>query len=102
MGYRLLCSSARSVYHCRHYGYLCSHFKSATSGRHSHITGPIHNVATFVEAKELARHTDIRMTMKYTHVGIEDQAKAVAALPSLHIRCISGVSEGLPVSPVVI
>jgi hypothetical protein len=55
-----------------------------------------------VEAKELARHTDIRMTMKYTHVGIEDQAKAVAALPSLHIRCISGVSEGLPVSPVVI
>ena len=71
------------------------------AGRHSHITGLVRHGASIVEAKELARHTDVRMTMKYTHVGIEDQAKAVAALPSLHIRCISGVSEGLPVSPAV-
>jgi hypothetical protein len=41
------------------------------------------------------------MTMKYTHVGIEDQAKALAGLPSLHIRCTSDVFEGLSVSPPV-
>jgi hypothetical protein len=32
------------------------------------------------EAEELARHADVRMTMKYTHIGIDDQAKAVANL----------------------
>jgi hypothetical protein len=34
------------------------------------------------EARELARHSDLRMTLKYTHIGLEDQAKALAALPS--------------------
>jgi hypothetical protein len=34
------------------------------------------------EAKELARHSDINMTMKYAHIGIVDQAKAVAKLVS--------------------
>lgn len=51
------------------------------SGRHSHITGLLRNGASLVEAKELARHADIRMTMRYTHIGIEDQAKALKTLP---------------------
>ena len=33
------------------------------------------------EARELARHTDVRQTMKYTHIGIKDQAKALSGLP---------------------
>ncbi len=48
------------------------------------------------QAPKLARHSDIHMTMKYAHIGIDDQAKAVANLPTsaLHGRCISDVSEG--------
>jgi len=34
------------------------------------------------ETKELARHSDVNMTMRYTHIGINDQAKAVAKLPA--------------------
>ena len=78
------------------------------AGRHSHITELLRNGATLPEAMELARHTDVKMTMKYTHVGIADRAKAVANLPAprsgsepaspvappadaaLHGRCISG------------
>jgi len=52
------------------------------AGRHSHVTGLLRNGATLVEAKELARHTDVRMTMKYTHIGLQDQAKALANLPA--------------------
>ena len=51
------------------------------AGRHSHITGLLRNGATLVEARELARHADVRMTMKYTHIGLEDQADALAGLP---------------------
>lgn len=58
------------------------------SGRHTHITELLRNGASLPEARELARHSDIRMTMKYTHIGIEDQARAVSKLPSL-----SGVDE---------
>ena len=52
-----------------------------------------------IEAKELARHADVRMTMKYTHIGLEDQAEALAAClhPNictyadwLRIGCVSG------------
>ncbi len=60
----------------------------------------------------MARHTDVKMTMRYTHIGIQDQAKAVAKLPvpksspnpvpaakthpdrALQMRCISGGAEG--------
>ena len=42
------------------------------AGRHTHITELLRNRATLPEAKELARHSDIKMTMKYTHVGIGD------------------------------
>jgi hypothetical protein len=80
------------------------------AGRHTHITELLRNGTSLPEAKELARHADIKMTMRYTHIGLADQAKAVARLPSprtpqnplaraeqekgpaLHGRCISGVS----------
>ena len=53
------------------------------AGRHTHITSLLRSGVKLVEAKELARHSDVRMTMQYTHIGLEDQAKAVAKLPSL-------------------
>jgi len=31
---------------------------------------------------ELARHSDIKMTMKYTHIGVEDQARALQNIPT--------------------
>ena len=51
------------------------------AGRHSHITGLVRSGASIMEAKELARHADIRQTAKYTHIGMEDRAEALAALP---------------------
>ena len=51
------------------------------AGRHTHITELLRNGATLVEARELARHTDVRQTMKYAHIGLHDQAKALAGLP---------------------
>ena len=60
------------------------------AGRHTHITELLRNGASLPQAKELARHTDVKMTMRYTHIGIEDQAKALSALPApanaLHSR----------------
>jgi site-specific recombinase XerD len=50
------------------------------AGRHSHITGLLRSGATLTQARELARHGDIRMTMRYTHIGIDDQATALAGL----------------------
>ncbi len=50
------------------------------AGRHTHITELLRNGATLPEAKELARHSDIKMTMRYTHIGMKDQAKAVSQL----------------------
>ena len=50
-------------------------------GRHTHITELLRNGASLVEARELARHSDIRMPMRYTHIGLDDQARAVAANP---------------------
>ena len=79
------------------------------AGRHTHITGLLRNGATLPEAQKLARHSDIKMTMKYTHIGMEDQARAVSHLPTrglssktnddtphsaLQMRCIPGVFEG--------
>ncbi|MFM7592677.1 MAG: hypothetical protein ACKO85_12900, partial [Isosphaeraceae bacterium] len=46
-----------------------------------HVTGLLRNGATLAQAKELARHADVRMTMKYTHIGLDDQAKALSGLP---------------------
>jgi hypothetical protein len=76
------------------------------AGRHTHITELLRNGTSLAAAKELARHSDAKMTMKYTHIGLNDQAKAVANLPAprmpaknavreqaLHRRCISGGAE---------
>ena len=46
------------------------------AGRHSHIAGLVRSGATIMEATELARHADIRQTVKYTHIGMEDRAEA--------------------------
>ena len=51
------------------------------AGRHTHITELLRNGASLPEAKELARHSDVKMTMKYTHIGINDQHRAVKKLP---------------------
>ena len=51
------------------------------SGRHTHITQLLRNGASVPEAMQLARHSDVRTTMKYTHIGLKDQAKAVSKLP---------------------
>jgi integrase len=64
------------------------------AGRHSHVTGLLRNGATLVEAKELARHADVRMTMKYTHIGLEDQAAALAGLP-LPKTCATANGSGI-------
>jgi integrase len=76
------------------------------AGRHTHITELIRSGASLPEVKELARHSDIKMTMKYTHIGMGDQARAVGNLPTpkmnpndrniaaLQMRCIPGVSDG--------
>ena len=76
------------------------------AGRHTHITELLRNGASLPEAQKLARHSDIKQTMKYTHIGIADQARALSALPApksapihtseeapmVQIGCISGVS----------
>ena len=51
------------------------------AGRHTHITELLRNGVSVPEARELARHSDVRMTMKYTHIELEDQARAVKKLP---------------------
>lgn len=51
------------------------------AGRHTYITGLLRNGASLPEAKELARHSDVNMTMRYAHIGIQDRAKALASLP---------------------
>ena len=51
------------------------------AGRHTHITELVRSGASLPEVKELARHSDIKMTMKYTHIGMEDQARAISNLP---------------------
>ena len=54
-------------------------FHAAT--RHSLLTQLLRSGASLTQVSRLARHTDIKMTMRYTHVGIEEQATAIAKLP---------------------
>ena len=90
------------------------------AGRHTLITELVRSGAPLPVVQRQARHSDIKMTMRYTHVGIHDQAKALAALPvpqssanppsesaasaalgeqrALHRRCISRGFEGLDMS----
>ena len=51
------------------------------AGRHTYITSLLKSGASLPETKELARHSDVNMTMRYAHIGIQDQANAVAGLP---------------------
>ncbi len=62
------------------------------AGRHTHITQLIRSGASLSEAKELARHSDIQMTTRYTHIGLADQAKALAGLPVPCQRIVSSSS----------
>jgi hypothetical protein len=62
------------------------------AGRHTHVTGLLRNGASLPEASALARHADVRTTMRYTHIGLEDQAKAVQRLPWHH----NGTSPRVP------
>jgi integrase len=50
------------------------------AGRHSHVTELLRSGASLPEARELARHADVRTTMKYTHIGMEDRARALSNL----------------------
>ncbi len=59
------------------------------AGRHTHITQLIRSGASLSEAKKLARHSDIQMTTRYTHFGLADQARALAALPLLCQHIVS-------------
>jgi site-specific recombinase XerC len=59
-------------------GIPCTRPKRGTAdfhavGRHTHITELLRNGPSLAEARELARHSDIRMTMRYTHIGLDDQ-----------------------------
>jgi integrase len=66
------------------------------AGRHTHITELLRNGASLPVAKELARHADVKMTMRYTHIGINDQARALRGLrmPCQDIVRKSGDSGG--------
>jgi len=66
------------------------------AGRHTHITELFRSGASITEARELARHLDLKTTMLYTHIGMEDQARALAALPvpCQHIVSSRVVPEG--------
>jgi site-specific recombinase XerD len=57
------------------------------AGRHSHITGLMASGASIMEAKELARHADIRQTAKYTHIGMKDRARALGNLERFSVEC---------------
>ena len=66
------------------------------AGRHTHITELLRSGASLVEVKELARHSDIKTTMKYAHIGLEDQARAVAAMPVPNLNSTgSGAARAL-------
>ena len=51
------------------------------SGRHTYVTQLLRSGVSLTQARELARHDDIKMTMRYTHIGLADQAEALKALP---------------------
>jgi integrase len=70
------------------------------AGCHTHITELLRNGASLPEARELARHSDVRQTMKYTHIGIDDQAKAIRRLPWHQIGTNPGILT-VPSSPLV-
>ena len=53
------------------------------AGRHTHITNLLKSGVSLAHAMALARHGDVRMTMRYTHLGIDEQAAAIRSLPPI-------------------
>ncbi len=51
------------------------------AGRNTYITELLRNGATLAETMKLARHSDVRMTIRYAHIGVDDQSKALQNLP---------------------
>ena len=52
------------------------------AGRHTYVTQLLRHGASLPEVMKLARHCDVKMTMRYSHIGLADQARALRALPS--------------------
>lgn len=50
---------------------------SAHDMRHTYITNLIESGAPLSVVKELAGHSDIKMTMRYTHISLDSKVKAV-------------------------
>ena len=72
---------------------------SHVAGRHSYVTGVLLNGVGFVQAKELARHSDVKMTMRYVLVGLAAQAQSLKSLKSLPAPNSGGEGAGeTPVS----
>lgn len=68
-----------------------------SAGRHSYITELLKSGVSLVEARELARHSDVRMTMKYTHIGLQDQARALTKLKGIEtLPAITDASAECP------
>ena len=63
------------------------------AGRHSYVTGLLSNGVDLAKACELARHSDVRMTMRYTHIGLNEQAKSLESLPIPRSSSKTPVSE---------
>jgi RNA polymerase sigma factor (sigma-70 family) len=74
------------------------------AGRHSYITQLFRSGASVAHVLELARHGELRTTMGYTPLGLDDRAKALAALPNpwQHIGSDPGPTEGQHPSSTVI
>ncbi len=64
------------------------------AGRRSYITGLVRSGVSLPLVMSLARHRDVRMTMRYTHLGIDEQATALKRLPGICQHIVS--KQGLP------
>ena len=63
------------------------------AGRHTHITELLRNGVSLPQAMELARHSTVNMTMKYAHIGLDDQAEALANLPAPPAEPVASAAE---------
>ena len=63
------------------------------AGRHSYVTGLLTNGVDLAKACGLARHSDVRMTMRYAHIGLNEQAKSLESLPVPSNDLKSPISE---------
>jgi hypothetical protein len=67
------------------------------AGRHTHITELLRTGAKLAEAKELARHGDIRMTMRYSHIASKTRQRLWPLCACLLVRILSGNFASLAV-----